>query len=448
MHLMLTAHRRKRNANFDKFTCRAGLHLKAETHERYTEYSPPRMSFRFHFGRPQAIAALLLLLFFAEALFVIGRAPLTESDYRYALCGREMWEKPSPALGYFTTCGNMQGDGTLAYRAAALPLSVYVPALRVQDWFAKRADARKPAAERTYVPNPTSGSVYDLRHQIVGLPYLLRVPFALAAVLLGAGLWWVSRRLFGNFGGFLSLAIYCVSPAVLSAATAPNNDILAAWGLYAVVYTSIGIAHAMYGPRRKWRPRIVLFTVALGLTACAHVLAAIVGFLFSAIFLLYVAERRRSAVLPLLVFSGLGALAIVFASYAFRLSPFFYIFSGGSARFTLSQLPPWIFFSAVAQWPLAIALLVALVAYAAWGRARYFGNTAPLAVGVCLMPLVTTQIVTMPMLWTLPFVLTFLGGVFADAFESKARKAYLLLATGVVATQGFILFLAIGKMHR
>jgi len=406
------------------------------------------MSFHFRFGRPQQIAALLLLLFFGECLFVIGRAPLTDTDYRYALCGREMWEKPSPALGYFTTCGNMQGDGTLAYRAAALPLSVYVTALRIQDWFAERADARKPPAERTYTPNPTAGSVYDLRHQIGGLPYLLRVPFALAAVLLGAGLWWVSRRLFGNLGGFFALALYCLSPAILNAATTPNNDILAAWGLYAVIYTAIGIAHAMYGPRRKWRPRIVLFTVALGLTACAHVLTAVVGLVFSAIFLLYIAERRRSAVLPLIVFSSLGALGIVFASYAFRLGPFFYVFTAGAARFTLSQLPALAFFSASAQLPTIIAMGVAVFLYLGVRRSRYFGNTAPLFVAVCLLPLVTTQIVTLPELWALPFLLTFSSGVVADALETRHRKLFLALGATVLAAQAVLTATTLVTLHR
>ncbi len=406
------------------------------------------MSFRFHFGRPQGIAALLLLLFFCEALFVIARAPLTESDYRYALCGREMWEKPSPALGYFTTCGNMQGDGTLAYRAAALPLTLYVAALRVQDSIAQKADEHKPLAERTYTPNPTGGSVYDLRHQITGISYLLRVPFALAAVLLGAGLWWVSRRLFGNLGGFFALALYCLSPAVLSAATTPNNDILAAWGLYAVIYTAIGIAHAMYGPPPKWRPRIVLFTLALGLTACAHVLAAVVGLFFSAIFLLYVAERRRTAILPLLIGSSLGALVVVFASYAFRIGPFFYVFTAGAARFVPSQLPAWAFASATANLPTMVALGVSFFLYLAVGRSRYFGNTAPFVVALCVLPLVTTQITTDPVLWALPFLLTFIAGVFADAFDTRYRKLYLAVASTVIAAQAVFAAIALKSLHR
>ena len=406
------------------------------------------MSFRFHFGRPQGIAALLLILFLSEALFVIARAPLTESDYRYALCGREMWEKPSPALGYFTTCGNMQGDGTLAYRVAALPLTLYVSALRVQDYLAARADARKPANERTYTPNPTSGSVYDLRHQIGGLRYLLRVPFALAAMLLGAGLWWVSRRLFGDFGGFFALGLYCLSPAMLSAATTPNNDILAAGGLYAVIYTAIGIAHAMYGPSRKWRPRIVLFTLALGLTACAHVLAAVIGLFFSAIFLLYIADRRRSAILPLLILSSMGALLIVFASYAFHIGAFFYVFTAGAARFTLSQLPAWAFVSAPANLPTIVSLGVGLFLFVAMGRSRYFGNTAPFCVALCVLPVFTTQLATDTVLWSLPFLLTFIAGTFADAFDTQYRKLYFALAGTVLLAQIVFAFLLLPTLRQ
>jgi len=80
------------------------------------------------------------------------------------------------------------------------------------------------------------------------------------------------------------------------------------WGIYGLVYTAIGVAHAMQGPRRKWRPRIALLIVALGLTAAAHLLAAIAGFTAAVIFMMYLAERRRSYVLQTLIFSAIGAL--------------------------------------------------------------------------------------------------------------------------------------------
>src|SRR5215469_4133909 len=79
---------------------------------------------RIKIGLPQRMAGLLLLIFLAECLWVVNRQQLSQQDYRYAECGREMWERPSPLAGYFTSCGNLNGDGTFAYRVAGLPLTV------------------------------------------------------------------------------------------------------------------------------------------------------------------------------------------------------------------------------------------------------------------------------------------------------------------------------------
>jgi hypothetical protein len=389
------------------------------------------MSFQFRFGRPQQIAALILLFFFGEALFVIGRTPLSEADYRYALCGREMWENTPPVTGYFTTCGNMQGDGTLAYRAAALPVSMYVAALRAEDRVATKRSGGTDS-------NPISGSIYDLRHQIIGTRYLLRVPFALAAVLLGAGLWWVTRRLFGNIGGALALCLYALSPPVLHFATTPNNEILAAWGLYAVIYTAIGIGHAMYGPPRKWKPRIVLYTLALGLTACAHILAAACGLIASAIFLFYVAQKRRTVIFPLLLISSFGAAIIILAAYNFHMGLFLYVFTAGAARFIPSIEPARQWFYQPQIMAATAAAAIAAVLYITTRRSRYFGNTAPLLVTLTLLPIQTTQVTTLPALWAYPFLLTFTAGVFADATETSQRKMFLAIIITTLLAQAIL----------
>jgi hypothetical protein len=77
---------------------------------------------KFRFDRPQRIAAVLLFLLFAQCYWVTRHQTLTEQDYQYARCGREMWERPSPLEGYFTSCSIH--DETLAYRAAGLPLTI------------------------------------------------------------------------------------------------------------------------------------------------------------------------------------------------------------------------------------------------------------------------------------------------------------------------------------
>jgi hypothetical protein len=375
-------------------------------------------------GRPQMIAGLLLVLLAAQCLWVIHRQDISTRDYRFAQCGRQMWERPSPLAGYFTTCGNLNGDGTFAYRVAGLPLTVQRLVLLAGD------KLRKPE-NRLYAGGSLNGSTWEARHELGSVKYLLHVPFVLFAMWLGAGLWWVSRRMFGNEGAFFSLGLYCFCPEVVRYAVMPNNDVLAMWGLYGLVYTAIGVAHAMQGPRRRWRPRIVLLTVAMGLTAAAHLLAAMVGFVVAMALMLYLAERRRSYVMQIVIYATIGAMMIVFGFYAFRPAAFSYVFTGGGARFWFTLENVRRLAMTPANGPIVIATAVALMLYLGVRRSRYFGNTVPLLMTLLLLPLMTTQTVTAPWLWALPFLFTFLGGVFADALETRQRKMYLGL-TGLL----------------
>ena len=386
---------------------------------------------RIKIGQPQRLAALLLLFFLAECLWVVNRQQLSQQDYRYAECGREMWERPSPLAGYFTTCGNLNGDGTFAYRVAGLPLTA-------ERLLMLSADRMRKPENRLYAEGTLHGSTWEARHELFSVKYLLHLPFIFFAIWLGGGLWWVSRRLFGNEGGFFALGLYCFCPAIVRSAVTPNNDVLAMWGLYGLVYAAMGVAHAMQGPRRKWRPRIILLTIALGLTAAAHLLAALIGFLMAMVWMIYLAERRRSHVMQILVSSAIGAMIILFASFAFRLGAFSYVFTGGGARFWFSSDEARHFFLNMVNGPIAVAMLVALLLYVAVRRCRYFGNTAPLVMVVLLFPLVTTQTISQPWLWALPFLFTFVGGVFADALETKQRRLFLILSGGILLTQAML----------
>lgn len=362
---------------------------------------------------------------------MVGHQQLSQQDYRYAECGREMWERPSPLAGYFTTCGNLNGDGTFAYRVAGLPLTVQRVAMLGTD------KLRKPE-NRLYAEGTLHGSTWEARHELFSVKYLLHLPFVFFAVWLGGGLWWVARRLFGNEGGFFALGLYCFCPAVVRYAVTPNNDVLAMWGLYGLVYAAMGVAHAMQGPRQKWKPRIALLTIALGLTATAHLLAAMIGFVMATFWMMYLAERRRSYVMQIMVFSAVGALVILFAFFAFRPAPFSYVFTGGGGRSWFALDGAKHFFLNLANGPIAVATLVAVLLYVAVRRCRYFGNTAPLVMVLLLFPLVTTQTVSQPWLWALPFLFTFVGGVFADALETRQRRLFLGLSGAVLATQAML----------
>ncbi|HEX8713204.1 MAG TPA: hypothetical protein VF730_15090, partial [Terracidiphilus sp.] len=338
---------------------------------------------RFRFNLPQRIAAGLLLVFLLQGLWVAGHQSLSDLDYQYARCGRETWESPSPLAGYYTTCGNIR-DGILAYRLAGLPLTLDVLTERGLDHF------RKP--EDRIVQTSGHVSIWELRHQMTDVLFLLRLPFLLAGCVLGAGLWWVTRRLYGNLGGYTALALYCFSPPILRACLSPNTEILAALGIFGGVYTCIGVAHALQGPRRKWRPRIVLLIAVFGIAASAHIVALPLAAILGLLLMLWVAEGRRSQVLPIVLLASVGALVLVFACYGFSPDAFSYVFRSSAGFLWLSAGPAIRFFRALSNAGITIAAGASLVLYLGLRKSRYFGNTAPLLCAVVLFVLVMTGV--------------------------------------------------------
>ena len=286
-------------------------------------------------------------------------------------------------------------------------------------------------------------STWELRHQLTHILLLLRLPFLLAGCMLGAGLWWVTRRLYGNLGGYTALALYCFSPAVLKACVAPNPEILAALGVYAAVYTCVGVAHAMQGPRRKWRPRIVLLTVALGIAASSHIAALPIAALLGLVLMIWVAEGRRSQVLPVVLAASAGAMLILFACYGFSPDAFSYLFRSAAGFLWLSLDPARRFFSALGNAGITVAAASAVLLYIGLRRSRYFGNTAPLLCVLVLLPLITTGVPGSPWLWALPFLLTFIGGVFADAYESPRSRIALAAGGAIVLLQAIFCILSL-----
>ncbi|MBX6360634.1 MAG: hypothetical protein IRZ03_11215 [Acidobacterium ailaaui] len=370
---------------------------------------------KFRFNRPQQIAAVLLLVLLGQCLWVVRRQVLSQTDYEFARCGREMWERPSPLAGYFTSCGNIH-DGTLAYRAAGLPLTI----------------------QRIFAGQASSTSTWEMRHEISYVLLLLRLPFIAAGLALGACLWWVTRRLYGNTGGYIALGLYCFAPPIIHACTSPNNEILAALGLYSAVYLAIGVAHAMQGPKQKWRPRILLLTLAFGFTAAAHISAFIVGLVLAILFMAYVAEGRRSYLPTLLILWVLGAFFLLFASYAFRPDAFSYVFRSAAGKMWFSLGSARDLFLPLQNAGITIAVAASLGLYLIFRRSRYFGNTTPLLVSALLLVLMTTGVQSETWLWAVPFLLTFVGGVFADILETRYQKLFLWITGGILLTQAVL----------
>jgi len=253
----------------------------------------------------------------------------------------------------------------------------------------------------------------------------------------------VTRRLYGNLGGYTALGLYCFSPAVLKACVAPNAEVLAALGVYGGVYTCIGVAHAMQGPQDKWRPRIVLLTAAFGLAAAAHIAALPAVALLGLVAMLWVAAGRRSQVLPVVLVAVFGALVLVFACYGFSPDAFSYVFRSGAGFLSVSLDPARRFFSTLGNAGITVAAAAAVALYVGIGRSRYFGNTAPLLCALVLMVLVMTGAPGSPLLWALPFLLTFVGGVFADAYESSRGRMAMAAGGAIVALQAVFCVLSL-----
>jgi hypothetical protein len=82
-----------------------------------------------------------------------------------------------------------------------------------------------------------------------------------------------------------------------------------------------------------------------------------------------------------------------------------------------------------------VALPVALVAYCSWGRARYFGNAAPLLVASLFLALA----LGMPhypglvfQLLAVPFLFVFVAGIAADLVETRRRPIALAAIWGLL----------------
>ena len=192
---------------------------------------------RFRFNLPQRIAAGLLALFLVQGLWITSRQTLTDRDYQYARCGRETWEDSNAVPGYYTTCGNIH-DGILAYRLAGLPLTLNILLERALDHLRKPEDRvvqTGVSANGSWFGGWETGgevSTWELRHQLTHILLLMRLPFLFAGCALGGCIWWVTRRLYGDLGGYTALALYCFCPAVIRTCVSPNPEVMASLGVY------------------------------------------------------------------------------------------------------------------------------------------------------------------------------------------------------------------------
>ena len=138
-----------------------------------------------------------------------------------------------------------------------------------------------------------------------------------------------------------------------------------------------------------------------------------------------------------------GAFVFAFACYGFSRDAFSFLFRSDSGFLWLSIDPAQRFFSTPGNAGITLASVAAFVLYMGLRRSRYFGNTAPLLCALILMLLVMTGAPGTPWLWALPFLLTFIGGVFADAYEAPHGRMSVYAAGAIVLLQAIFCVLSL-----
>ena len=404
---------------------------------------------RERFGRPQFLAASILLAFLAQALWLV-RAELStpqsmegEEALRIGE-GLKQWHGRGIAGAPFTEPADdpfvhLSQSSENGFDTEHSPLLYLVSAAPLLIW-----------------PSDLSAELATYWR------WLPKFPFLACGVFLGASLWYVARRLCGNTGGFIALTLYSFSPSLIQAAAGWHTEpeIVAAWGAFGTIFTAIAVAHTLYAPREvvlwNWR-RIVLLGVSLAIAVGSQFSMIIVAPM-ALIFLLYVAPVRKRAGLVIWIAACVVALVLLFGTYFFHIRASF-----ESMRHAIFWGLTWRGFTVLGVYKqigaqigralsvFVIGLPVALITYCIWPRSRYFGNTAPLLVAVLFVVLAIAHPHTGGagfLLAAIPFMFIFVSGVLADLLETRYRPVILATILGLLIAYVAGTLLALAQVPR
>ena len=278
---------------------------------------------------------------------------------------------------------------------------------------------------------------------------MMRFPFLIAGVLLGASLWYVARRLYGNIGGYVALVLYCFSPVAIGSASEIGPAVVGAWGGFGLIFTSIAVAHTLYAPREvvlwNWR-RILL--LGLSIAICVGTQFSFWVLLLPALlFMLWVGHVRPGAVL--VIFGAACAVGAILLGgfYGFRPVVFAHALRSANwlevaGREFLAPGMSWLLSSFFLENGLGLLILVAvsLVTFIVWKRARFFGTAAPLLVTLLLFSLAVRMhfAATFFLFLGLPFLVLFIAGVSADLLESRYAVVFNAIIFGALIANAMI----------
>lgn len=391
-------------------------------------------------GTPQFIAAALLLLYLLQCAWLVwietrqGLLP----DSNHALCiyqGLGQWKGGAIA----GTPQSLRSE-----TATGVPSAGRAGRLRVRDGYDQdRSPLYYLIAAAPLLVRPAA---LPLDSQIGQL--WIATPYLFFGVMLGGSLWYVARRLYGNSGGYIALALYCFSPAMILNTVGARSvgETGAAWGAFGTVFTAIAVAHTLYAPREvvlwNWR-RMVLLGLSLVLAVGNQFSLGVVA-LMALLLMLWVAPIRKRAVLAIWFTACAFAAVLLFTSYFAHAA----LFGPGLTHarwldFQPRALAASLSYSHMLQEllrgapPLMIAFPAALLAYFSWKRTRYFGNTVPLLIAALFLILALAA-PTFPgkgfQLCALVFLFVFVAGLFADLLETRRGALTVLPSLGGLLT--------------
>ena len=393
------------------------------------------------FRAPQRIAAALLLVYLLQCVWLIRaqtlQASVPDSDQALRIyAGLEQWKR-----------GVIAGtpESLRSEAATGVPSAGRAGRLRVRDGFDQdRSPLYYLIASAPLLLRSGSWLPESLQPLLAASPYLF------FGVMLGASLWYVARRLYGNAGGYIALALYCFSPAMIvnTAGTQSLGEMGAVWGAFGTIFTAIAVAHTLYAPREvvlwNWR-RTLLLGLSLALAAGNQFSLGVLALAILPL-MLWVAPVRPRAVLVIWITAIAVGVVLLFAGYFFEPA----LFEQGMLHARWINFEPAAFGVSVSYrnaWqtlfagspPLALALPVALIAHMAWRRSRYFGNTAPLLIAALLL-ILALGAPNFPgqglQLTMLVFFFVFVSGVCADLIETPQRQFVRAGLIGLLGASG------------
>jgi hypothetical protein len=390
------------------------------------------------FRTPQFVAAAMLLVYLLQCVWLVHvqteHALAPDSDQALRIYhGLDQWQN-----------GVIAGtpESLRSEAATGVPSAGRAGHLRVSDGYDQdRSPLYYLIAAAPLLVHPESWLPQSL------LPIVAASPYLFFGVMLGASLWYVARRLYGNAGGYIALALYCFSPAMIVnvAGMQSAGEMGAVWGAFGTIFTAIAVAHTLYAPREvvlwNWR-RILLLGLSLALAIGNQFSLAPLALVILPL-MLWVAPVRPRAVVTIWATAIAVAAVLLFSAYFFEPA----LFWQGLRHARWINIEPEAFATSVAYRstlrtifagspPLTLALPVTLIAYLGWKRARYFGNTAPFLMAALFLildlgaPGFPGQGFPLAMLI---FFFVFVSGMVADLIETRQGLFVMAALVGLLS---------------